>query len=176
MLYALVILATASRLLPHPPNFACIAATGLVAGCYLRGWRALAVPMLAMLISDVIGHVLRLDGMGFYNPLMMAAVYIAIASSVWFGRTLKVSRSLPRLVTASFAMSTMFFILSNAAVWASGFYSIDFAGMTKCYAAALPFFQYTVAGDLCFSGLVFAAVELSQSRVGVRRLQLQVAL
>ncbi len=162
MFYALILLATASRLLPHSPNVACVAAAGLFAGGYLRGWRAVAVPLVAMFASDAIGHFWQLDGQGFYSPLMMIAVYAAMVSSVWIGKTLRERRSLARLLTASLAMSTVFFVLSNAAVWATGMYAYDLAGLTKCYSSALPFFQYTVTGDLCFSGLMFGVWELGQ--------------
>ena len=52
--------------------------------------------------------------------------------------------------------SLFFFVASNFAVWAfSGMYSLDFAGLTQCYVAALPFLQNTVAGDLFWSGVLF---------------------
>jgi len=165
MLYALILIASVSRLLPHPPNFACIAAAGLFAGCYLRGWKAMAMPVAAMLLSDVIGHVFHITGMGFYNPMMMLCVYASMAASVLIGATLRRRVSVPRLLTASLAMSTVFFVATNAAVWASGMYSFDFVGLLKCYAAALPFFQFTVAGDLFFSALMFGGYELGQLRL-----------
>ncbi len=169
MFYALILLATASRLLPHPPNVACIAAAGLFAGCYLRGYRALGVPMAAMLLSDVIGHVFRLPGMGFYQPLMMVAVYGAMASSVWVGTWLRGRLSLPRLVTASLATSTLFFLASNLGFWMCGFNTYDLAGFVNCYAAAIPFFQFTAVGDLMFAGVLFGAMQWEQIAGVVRR-------
>gem|GEM_PF-3349049 len=128
----LISLTNNSRLLPHPPNFGCIAAAGLFAGCCLRGWCAIAVPVAAMVLSDNVGDLFRLHGMGFYSPAMMAVVYASIAISVLIGSTLRDSRSLPRLLTVPLAMSTLFFLITNGAVWASGMYSYDFVGIVKC--------------------------------------------
>jgi len=174
MLYALILVASASRLLPHPPNFACIAAAGLFAGCYLRGWRAMAVPVAAMLLSDFVGHFAGLEGMGFYSLPLMGVVYGSMAISVLIGKTLRESLSVPKVITASLATSTVFFVLTNAAVWTTGLYAFDFGGLVKCFVAAMPFFQYTVEGDLFFSGIMFGTYELSRFRV--RRLCTQVVL
>jgi len=63
---------------------------------------------------------------------MMAVVYASIAISVLIGSTLRDSRSLPRLLTVPLAMSTLFFLITNGAVWASGMYSYDLFGTVKC--------------------------------------------
>jgi len=75
MFYVLVLLAVLTRLIPHPPNFACIGALGLFAGCYMKGRIAPLIPLAAMLASDVLGHMLKIDGMGFYSPIAMVGVY-----------------------------------------------------------------------------------------------------
>src|SRR5437870_709086 len=61
MVLLLIVLAAASRLLPHPPNFAPVAAIGLFAGAMNGrrvGW---LVPLVALLASDSV--------LGFYHPL-----------------------------------------------------------------------------------------------------------
>src|SRR5688572_22104867 len=69
--YALIILAAVMRILPHPLNFTPIAALGLFAGAYAGGRLAWAVPLAALLIGDVFT--------GFYNPVVMACVYVGFA-------------------------------------------------------------------------------------------------
>ena len=86
MYYLLILIAAASRLLPHPPNVACVGAIGLFAGCYLAGRRAYLVPLAALLMSDVLGHVLRVPGMGFYQPVTMLAVYLGVLAAVPLGQ------------------------------------------------------------------------------------------
>lgn len=156
--FALIVLAVVSRLLPHPPNFVFLGALGLFAGCYFRGLTAILVPLGALLISDTIGHFASISGMGFYNPVVMATVYAGIAASGLIGMTLRNRRSAGRVITASLACSTTFFVLSNFGVWASGMYSASFTGLVACYAAALPFFQYTLAGDLFYATLTFGSL------------------
>ena len=60
---ALIILAAAaSRLIPHPPNVASIAAVALFGGAYLTNKRlALIVPLAALLLSDLV--------LGFYRHM-----------------------------------------------------------------------------------------------------------
>jgi hypothetical protein len=70
-----------------------------------------------------------------------------------------VSRRWPGIAATAAVMvpcSLLFFAASNFAVWAfSGMYSLDFAGLTQCYVAALPFLQNTVAGDLFWTAVLF---------------------
>src|SRR5258705_6339337 len=72
MVFVLIVLAAASRLLPHPPNFAPVAAIGLFAGALSGrrvGW---LVPLVALLLSDLV--------LGFYNPIGMLWNYIAFGA------------------------------------------------------------------------------------------------
>ena len=165
MFYALLLIATASRLLPHPPNLVCIGALGLFAGCYLQGRTAWIVPVVAMLISDVVGHVFGLPGMGFYNPVTMAMVYAGFAITALIGRRLKDHRCVTRIGSAAVASSVVFFLLSNLGVWMAGRYDISVAGLIQCYTMAVPFYANTLAGDLFYSGLLFGTFELSRHGV-----------
>lgn len=161
-LYALVALAVVSRMLPHPPNFVFLGALGLFAGCHLRGIAAFAVPLLALLVSDVIGSYAGLLSTGIYPPIVVACVYTGIATSVLIGRQLRQRRSAVRIATASLTCSTSFFVLSNLGVWAAGFYPASLAGLLACYSAALPFFQYTAASDLLYTTITFGSLALWQ--------------
>ncbi len=160
MFYALVILAAASRCFPHPPNFACIGALGLFAGCYLRGRLSPIVPLAALLLSDLAGHWLELPGMGFYSPIAMVGVYGGFALAASLGRLLQRQRGPFRVAAAACGSAVIFFLLSNLGVWASGMYPATWEGLVACYTAALPFFRYTLAGDLVYTGVLFGAFEM----------------
>ena len=161
-LYALVALAVVSRMLPHPPNFVFLGALGLFAGCHLRGVAAFAVPLLALLVSDVIGTYAGLLSTGIYPPIVVACVYTGIAVNALIGTQLRQRRTALRIATASLACSTCFFLLSNLGVWAAGFYPANVTGLGACYSAALPFFQYTVASDLLYSAITFGTLAVWQ--------------
>src|SRR5512134_3643788 len=61
MVFVLIVLAAASRLLPHPPNFAPVAAIGLFAGAMIGRRAGWLVPFVALLASDLV--------LGFYHPV-----------------------------------------------------------------------------------------------------------
>ena len=42
------------------------------------------------------------------------------------------------------------------------YYPKTFAGLVACYAAAIPFFQNTLAGDLVFTALLFGGFALAE--------------
>jgi hypothetical protein len=159
----LILVAAASRFLPHPPNVACVGAIGLFAGCYLTGRRAYLVPLAILLASDVIGQILAIPGMGFYQPVAMAMVYAGAVAAVpvgrWIGRSQRLLLGIP---AGSLVASTLFYATSNFGVWLAGWYQMSFAGLIACYVNALPFFGYTVAGDLAFSAVLFGVWEASR--------------
>ena len=57
----------------------------------------------------------------------------------------------------SLAASTVFFVITNFGVWAvGGLYPRTVLGLTECFVAALPFFGNQMAGDILFTGVLFA--------------------
>lgn len=169
MFYLLILVVAASRFLPHPPNVACVGALGLFAGCYLVGRRAYLVPLAVMFLSDVVGHVFNVRSMGFYNPIAMGMVYAGMLAAVPVGRWMASNQSKLRLPAGSLAASSLFFVISNFGVWLGGWYPMTGFGLLACYANAIPFFGYTIAGDLIFTIVVFGAWELSRYSLIVRQ-------
>lgn len=145
----LILLAAASRLLPHPPNFAPVAAIGLFAGAMLDRRAAWAVPLVALLASDLV--------IGFYHPVGMLWNYLAFASCLLLGSGLlaRGRRTTPRLVGATLGSAVTFFALSNFGMWASGYYPRTWAGLVECYTAALPFFRNTLVSDIVYVAALF---------------------
>ena len=163
MFYLLTLVVAASRFLPHPPNVTCVGALGLFAGCYLVGRRAYLVPIAVLLLSDVIGHVLQIPGMGFYNSVTMLFVYAGMTAAIPVGRWMRSNQSKLRVPAGSLAASTLFFIVSNLGVWLGGWYSMTLGGLVACFTAAIPFYGYTIAGDLAFTVVLFGAWEFSRN-------------
>ena len=63
-----------------------------------------------------------------------------------------------RIAGAALVSSSVFFIVTNFAVWAfSPMYAKTFEGLVLCYTMAIPFFQNTIAGDLIWSGTIFGS-------------------
>jgi len=146
--------AAALRLVPHPPNFSPIDAMALFSGAYLgRRAIAFAAPLAALLLSDLV--------LGFYHG--MVTVYATVALIVAIGWWLSSRRTPLRIASATLASSVTFFVITNFGMWLfSGFYPLTSAGLAACYAAAIPFFQNTVAGDLFYAVLLFGGFALAK--------------
>lgn len=153
----LVALGAGSRLVPHAPNFTALAAVTLFAGFYFRRSAiALAVPMGAMLLSDLV--------LGGYPLPMMATVYASIALMLVLRRALGNARSPLRLAGAALACSLSFFLITNGAHWAfTTSYPRTGDGLLQSYLAGLPFLKYQIAGDLFYTTLVFGAYTLCRN-------------
>ena len=169
MYYLLILAVAATRLLPHPPNVACIGALGLFAGCYLTGRRAYLVPLAALLLSDVLGHALAIPGMGFYSLATMAMVYAGVLAAVPVGRFMSKHQGLLKYPLGALAASTLFFAISNFGVWIGPWYPTNLAGLLACYSNAIPFYGYTVEGDMLFTFAMFGSWEVSRRGINSRR-------
>ncbi len=160
---AAIVIAAASRLLPHPANFTPVGALALFSGAYLgRSALAFVAPLAALVISDLV--------LGFYPEVVF--VYVAVAATVLIGWALARRRSVLRVAGATIAGSVLFFLLTNFGVWlVMDYYTKDLAGLAACYAAAIPFFQNTLAGDLFYAGLLFGGFALLERAVPAVRPQ-----
>ncbi len=145
------------------PNFAPVAAIALFAGYYFRSSAmALAVPLSVMLISD---HIL-----GGYPWKLMVTVYAMLGLPVVlrsFLRTrvdfkhLSVRRGFRNaliIANSCVASSVAFFTMTNLAIWWwTSLYDHSWLGLASCYIQAIPFFGYTLLGDLTFGFGLFGA-------------------
>lgn len=152
----LVALGAGSRLVGAEPNFAAVAAVALFAGFFFASRIiAAAVPVCAMLFSDAV--------LGWHEPRTMAVVYACLLIPVLF-RSHVAAAGRPmfwRSIGAAALCSLVFFVFTNFAVWAfSPLYTADAAGLTRCFAAAVPFLRGTLASDVVFSAVLFGGYVL----------------
>ena len=163
VLLSAIVAAAALRLVPHPPNFTPIGAMALFGAAHLgRKPLALVAPLAALLLSDLV--------LGFYPGMWVQ--YVAVEMIVVLGWGVVSRVSFPRVAGAAVGSAVLFFIVSNFGTWAlSGMYPPTAAGLAACYAAAVPFFQNTLAGDLFFSALLFGGFALVERSVPAVRLQ-----
>lgn len=150
----LVAFGVAGRLVPHLPNFAPVLAASLCAGLWLRSKWAAVVPLAAMGISDAI--------IGGYHPLVMATVYTSLVAATWAHAVLGDKPGRLKLAATMLALSVMYFLTTNLAVWAfDGIYDLTPAGLGRCYLSALPFFRYALAGDMTYLAVLLGAAALA---------------
>lgn len=162
MLYLIfTVLAVITRLMPHPANVAPIGALALFVGATALNQKgtfnksaAFIVPLLAMLASDAI--------IGFYSWPVMLSVYLGFAISIGLGLIVRRFYRWEMIVGATLLGSVIFFLLTNAAVWAfTPMYAKTVSGLVESYIAALPFFRNSLLGDLVYSGVLFGVYDLA---------------
>src|SRR5690606_17277594 len=159
VLAALIFVAALSRLLPHPPNFSPVEAIALFGGAYFasRAW-ALAVPLLAMLASDLV--LVSIMGGSYATYLLgvsFCTVDACIALSTVLGFGLRGKASAARVLGYSLAGSVLFFAVTNFGAWlgSPGFYPRNAAGLAAAYVAGIPFFKWTVVGTMAYAAFLF---------------------
>ncbi|MGH9744108.1 MAG: DUF6580 family putative transport protein [Candidatus Acidiferrum sp.] len=151
---AMIALVAALRVAPHPWNFTPVGAMAIFAGASIRDRRlAFLVPLLALFAGDIF--------IGFHK--LMPVVYASFLVSVAIGLWLRNRRSVARIAAATLVGSIQFFLITNFAVWAFGFsYPGSGAGLIACYAAGVPFFWNTLAGDVVYATLLFGGFALAE--------------
>jgi hypothetical protein len=150
---SLTVLGGVARLLPHPPNFTPVGSTALFAGARLPVWQAYLVPLAVMAVTDPI--LSPYYGFAPYTRFLLFS-YLSFLVSVWLGRQLAGSLSVARIGTLSILNSVQFFLITNFGSWLwFGTYPKTASGLADCYLAAVPFFGWTLAGDLTYAALLF---------------------
>jgi hypothetical protein len=161
LIFLLIAFGAVFRVIPHPANFAPIAALGMFSGIYLGRRAAFVIPLLSMLISDYF--------IGFDSIEMRLAVYGSLTASVGIGYLVKRKLSSGRLVLGSLAGSTLFYLVTNLVfLYPAQMYERTVQGQMLSYINALPFFRNTIAGDLFYSLLLVGIVEFAR-RIYLRR-------
>lgn len=151
----LIIFAAVSRFLPHPPNFAPIAALALFGGVYFPKKYAFVIPLIALFLSDLF--------IGFYGREMLF-VYGSFILTGGIGLWLKTHKNLLTVAGSSFLASVLFYLITNFGVWLypHSFYSKDLSGLLNSYIMGIPFFRNTLLGDLFYVSLFFGSLEFSK--------------
>jgi hypothetical protein len=155
----LIALVTVCRLLPHAWNLVAVGAVALYAGARLPKRWAWAVPVAAMILSDLVldwGHAdrpaLTVSRMTIYGT------YAAIALLGLLARRARGWSAPLSLGALSLAGSGLFFLTTNFAEWIAGplnLYPHTWSGLVTCYTAAIPFADKTVVADLVGTGVLF---------------------
>ena len=171
-LLLLILLAAASRLLPHWPNFGPVGAMALFgAAAFGRKWMAVVVPFAALYISDLLlNNLLYAEYyQGFYWGFNVW-VYAGFALTILLGFGLLRHRAFSwlRIGGATAGATVLFFLLTNFGVWlGSPFYPQTTGGLLTAYAAGLPFLLNSAAGNVFFAAVLFGGARYLSSRPAV---------
>lgn len=154
--YILIILAIATRVVPHFSNVSAITAVAIFSGAILPKRQAFVIPLAARLITDSI--------IGFFSWPLMIAVYGAHVFGVLLGLWVKNGKQDfegLKVITSSMIASVTFFLVTNFA-FLYPTYSHNLQGIVSAYNNGLPFLRGTVIGDLGYTVSLFAVYGLIQ--------------
>ena len=142
---------SASRFIPHPPNFTSLLALSFYIPAVF-GIRYIPVVVFALLFTDII--------IGFHSTMIFTSgsvILIGLISKYF-------NKSIMFRISGAFVGAVIFFVLSNFGVWLGGSYGYDLNGLLSCYILALPFFGYSVLSTLIFSVIIETVYKFYQKR------------
>lgn len=159
-----ILFAALARLLPHAYNFTPLGAIALFGAAYFprKKW-AFIIPILALWLSDLFLnnyiYASYYEGFTLFTSGFLY-IYGAFALIVILGIYLLKKITLTRVAGGALGGAVIFFIVSNFGVWiASPLYPLTLEGLIMCYTAAIPFFHYTLAGNVIYCSVLFGGYE-----------------
>ena len=149
LLMAFILIAVCFRLIPHPPNFTPVTSLALFSGLmFQKRWLSILAPLVAMFLSDMV------LGFGMIS-LWVYSSFIMITMMGWILNRMNVK--------SIFLSSLVFFIVSNFGVWFMD-YPHTIEGLTMCYTLAIPFFGYSIIGDLVWGHIIKYSYKFTENR------------
>jgi hypothetical protein len=168
--YLLLAVAVLSRLLPHAGlwNFTAVGGVLLYFGAR-RPWREMLAPLAALVATDCFLTLCLYHASFRWQDYAITWVWYLMVMAL--GQILLRSRTtVARVATGALLGPTSFFVLSNYAVWASGWmYPRTLGGLTACYAAAVPFYRNDLLSTAVVAGLAFGIPVLVRRMSASRR-------
>ena len=146
-----IITLSASRFIPHPPNFTSLLALSFYVPA-LFGTRFIPIVILALFFTDLI--------IGFHSTM-----FFTIGSVALIGLISKIfNQSVYLRLFGALTGAIIFFTLTNFGVWANGSYGYTLNGFISCYLLAIPFFGYSLISTLIFSVIIETVYKFYQKK------------
>ncbi len=163
LLIGLIIIASLSRLIPHPSNFAPLGGIALFGGYYFtKKWHAFAVTAGSWWLTDlVLNNFVYKQWFPTFTWISPSFITVAIALIVIIlvSKTVIKSVNIQSILAASLLSSIAFFVITNFGTFLER-YPQNLTGLTAAYGAAIPFFKNTFFGDLVYTGILFGVYHL----------------
>jgi len=182
----LLMLAAAAMRIPNAAqltpwaSYTPIGAMGLFGGAYFTSrWKALAFPLITLLVSDLIINYFVFGGKYgvMYNGWYV--IYGIFTLIVFLGKWTLQKVSIKNVALAAVVAALGHWLIADFTVWLGGGTDLrtmtpltrNLAGLIQCYAQGLPFMKHFLIGNLVYSGILFGGFELAQIRFPVLKLQ-----
>lgn len=150
-----------------------LGAMALFGGTYFNSrWKALAFPILTILVSDLVINKVVFEGKygimydGWYWIYGIFAVIVVLAKGI----LQKVS--VTNVIVAALIASVTHWVLADFTVWIGGGLDLrtnlpltrDWAGLQQCLTQGFPFMKNFLVGTIAYSAVLFGCFELLQVR------------
>ena len=132
---------SASRFIPHPPNFTSLLALSFYIPAIL-GARYIPALIISFLITDYF--------IGFHSTVAFtwgSVIIIGLISKYFI-------KNITTRISGALMGALLFFLITNFGVWSLGSYGYTFEGLIICYTLAIPFFAQTIISTLLFSSII----------------------
>ena len=130
---------SASRFIPHPPNFTSLIALSFYIPA-IFGKKYIPVVLIVLAMTDLI--------IGFHSTIFFtwgSVILIGLISQFFLF-------SLFSRIAGSLLGACIFFIVTNFGVWLTGSYGYTVEGFILCYTMAIPFFAYNLISTFFLFG------------------------
>ena len=139
--FGIIAALTASRFIPHPPNFTSLLALSFYVPALL-GARYIPVLLMGFVLTDL---VIGFHGVTFFT--WGSVIFIGLASKFF-------TKNLLNRIFGSLLGACAFFIITNFGVWTLGSYGYNLDGLILCFTLAIPFFGYSLISTFIFSATI----------------------
>ena len=132
---------SASRFIPHPPNFTSLLALSFYIPAIL-GARYIPALIISFLITDYF--------IGFHSTVAFtwgSVIIIGLISKYFI-------KNITTRISGALMGALLFFLITNFGVWSLGSYGYTFEGLIICYTLAIPFFAYSLISTFLFSVVI----------------------
>ena len=139
--FGILIALSASRFIPHPPNFTSLLALSFYIPVFF-GLRYLPFVIISFAITDMV--------IGYHTGTHWtwgSILLIGLAAPLF-------KKNITSRISGAFLGACVFFLITNFGVWASGMYGYTYQGLVSCFILAVPFFAYTATSTLLFAAVI----------------------
>ena len=136
-----LILLSASRFIPHPPNFTSLLGLSFYIPAVF-GIKFIPIVVFSLAFTDLI--------IGFHSTILFtwgSVIVIGLISNYF-------NKSILFRLSGCLIGAFLFYLITNFGVWTNGSYGYSLEGLLTCYILALPFFGYSLLSAVIFSTII----------------------
>jgi|TARA_B110000467_G_scaffold154318_1_gene165498 hypothetical protein len=149
--FGILIALSASRFIPHPPNFTSLLALSFYIPI-LFGLRFIPALLISFAITDLI--------IGYHSGTHWtwgSILLIGLAAPLF-------KKNIISRISGALLGACVFFLITNFGVWTSGMYGYTLDGLYLCFVLAIPFFTYSLMSTLLFSLIIETAYKFYKTK------------